>query len=44
MARAAEHRLCVAKPWGDMAPYDFAVEHNEFGIRSQSPSPLGNLR
>ena len=35
MARAAEHRLCVAKPWGDMAPYDFAVEHNGRFLRVQ---------
>ena len=26
MARAAEHGLCVTKPWGDNAQYDFAVE------------------
>lgn len=31
MARAAEHGLCVAKPWGDTAPYDFLVErHGNF--------------
>jgi PD-(D/E)XK endonuclease len=35
MARAAEHRLCVAKPWGDMAPYDFAVEHHGRFLRVQ---------
>jgi hypothetical protein len=28
MARAAEHGLRVTKPWGDSAPYDFAIEHN----------------
>jgi hypothetical protein len=32
MARAAEHGLCIAKPWGDMARYDFAVEHNGYQI------------
>lgn len=35
MARAAEHGLCVAKPWGDTAPYDFAVEHNGHFLRVQ---------
>jgi hypothetical protein len=23
MARAAEHGLCITKPWGEMAHYDF---------------------
>ena len=35
MARAAEHGLCIAKPWGDMARYDFAVEHNGRFLRVQ---------
>jgi len=35
MARAAEHGLCVAKPWGDTTPYDFAVEHNGHFLRVQ---------
>ena len=35
MARAAEHGLCIAKPWGDMARYDFAVEHNGRFLRIQ---------
>jgi hypothetical protein len=35
MARAAEHGLCIAKPWGDMARYDFAVEHNGHFLRVQ---------
>ncbi len=26
MERAAEHGLCVSKPWGDSARYDFVVE------------------
>jgi hypothetical protein len=26
MQRAAEHSLCVSKPWGDSARYDFVVE------------------
>jgi len=35
MARAAEHGLCVAKPWGDSAPWDFAVEHHGHFLRVQ---------
>lgn len=35
MTRASEHGLCVAKPWGDTAPYDFAVEHNGHFLRVQ---------
>ncbi len=35
MARAAEHGLCITKPWGDMARYDFAVEHNGRFLRVQ---------
>lgn len=35
MARAAEHGLCVAKPWGDSAPWDFAVEHSGHFLRVQ---------
>src|SRR5207244_4751345 len=27
MTRAAEHGLCVTKPWGETARDDFAVEH-----------------
>jgi len=31
MARAAEHGLCVAKPWGDSARFDFIIEcHGRF--------------
>src|SRR5256885_5452296 len=25
MARAAEHGLAIARPWGDSAPYDVAI-------------------
>ena len=39
MARAAEHGLCIAKPWGDMARYDFAVEHNGRFLRVQVKCP-----
>jgi len=35
MARAAEHGLCVAKPWEEMSAYDFAVEHNGHFLRVQ---------
>ena len=35
MARAAEHGLRVVKPWGDTAPYDFAVEHHGHFLRIQ---------
>src|SRR3989442_499416 len=38
MARAAEHGLCVTKPWGDSARYDFAVEHNGHFLRVQVKS------
>jgi PD-(D/E)XK nuclease superfamily protein len=38
MARAAEHGLCVAKPWGDMAPFDFIVEHHGRFLRVQVKS------
>ena len=27
MTRAAEHGLCVTRPWGEMSRYDFAVEY-----------------
>ncbi|MBZ5572948.1 MAG: hypothetical protein LAO09_13840 [Acidobacteriia bacterium] len=35
MTRAAEHGLRVAKPWGDMSPFDFAVEYNGRFLRVQ---------
>jgi len=35
MARAAELGLRVSRPWGDMAPYDFAVEHDGHFLRVQ---------
>ncbi len=35
MARAAEHGLRVTKPWGESAPYDFAIEHNGRFLRVQ---------
>jgi hypothetical protein len=35
MARAAELGLRVTKPWGDNAPYDFAVESDGHFLRIQ---------
>src|SRR5689334_20331618 len=38
MTCAAEHGLCVTKPWGEMASYDFAVEHAGCFVRVQVKS------
>jgi hypothetical protein len=38
MARAAEHGLCITKPWGEMAHYDFAIEHQGRFLRVQVKS------
>jgi hypothetical protein len=38
MARAAAHGLCVAKPYGDSARYDFAIEHQGRFLRVQLKS------
>jgi hypothetical protein len=38
MARAAAHGLCVAKPYGDSARYDFAIEHEGHFLRVQVKS------
>lgn len=38
MTRAAEHGLCVAKPYGDSAHYDFAIEHEGRFLRVQVKS------
>jgi hypothetical protein len=35
MTRASELGLRVSKPWGENAPYDFAVEHNGRFLRVQ---------
>lgn len=40
MARAAEHGLCVTKPWGETARYDFAVEHEGHFVRVQVKSTM----
>ena len=38
MARAAEHGLCINKPWGDNSRYDFALEHAGKFVRMQIKS------
>ena len=38
MARAAEHGLCINKPWGDNCRYDFALEHAGKFLRMQIKS------
>jgi PD-(D/E)XK endonuclease len=38
MARAAEHGLCINKPWGDSSRYDFALEHAGKFLRMQIKS------
>lgn len=40
MARAAGQGLCVTKPWGEMARYDFAVEHEGHFVRVQVKSTM----
>jgi hypothetical protein len=40
MTRAAEHGLCVTKPWGETARYDFAVEHGGHFVRVQVKSTM----
>jgi hypothetical protein len=38
MAAAAEQGLCVTKPWGETAQYDFVVEHKARFVRVQVKS------
>ena len=38
MARAAEHGLCITKPWGEMSHYDFAIEYQGNFVRVQVKS------
>ncbi len=40
MTRAAEHGLCITKPWGEMAHYDFAIEHQGHFVRVQVKSTM----
>jgi hypothetical protein len=35
LSRATEHGLRLSKPWGDSAPYDFAVDHQGRFLRVQ---------
>jgi hypothetical protein len=44
MARAAEHGLRIAKPWGDMSRYDFAIEHNGHFLRVQVKCTINRRR
>ena len=38
MARAAQHRFTVIKPWGDTRAYDVGIEHEENFLRVQVKS------
>jgi hypothetical protein len=38
MVRAAEHGLCINKPWGENSRYDFALEHAGKFLRMQVKS------
>ena len=40
MARAAEHGLCITKPCGEMAHYDFGIEHQGHFLRVQVKSTM----
>jgi hypothetical protein len=40
MTRAAEHGLCVTKPWGETAHFDFAVEYEGRFVRVQVKSTM----
>jgi hypothetical protein len=40
MTRAAEHGLCVTRPWGEMSRYDFAVEYKGRFVRVQVKSTM----
>jgi hypothetical protein len=40
MTRAAEHGLCVTRPWGEMSRYDFAVEYKAHFVRVQVKSTM----
>ncbi len=44
MARAAAHGLCVTKPYGDSAHYDFAIEHQGHFLRVQVKSTKRTAR
>ena len=44
MARASEYGLCVSKPWGDSAHYDFVVEVEGHLLRVQVKSTASKKR
>jgi hypothetical protein len=44
MTRAAEHGLSITKPWGEMAHYDFAIEHKGHFLRVQVKSTMYKRR
>jgi hypothetical protein len=44
MTRAAEHGLSITKPWGEMAHYDFAIEHHGHFLRVQVKSTMYKRR
>ena len=44
MARAAEHGLIVAKPWGESSHYDFAVECGQGFLRVQVKSTMSKQK
>jgi len=44
MARAAEHGLCISKPWGETAHYDFVVETGGKLLRVQVKSTFSNRK
>jgi hypothetical protein len=44
MTRAAEHGLSITKPWGEMAHYDFAIEHQRHFLRVQVKSTTHKCR
>jgi len=44
MTSAAEHGLCVSKPWGETAHYDFVVDSNRRLLRVQVKSTFSRRR
>jgi hypothetical protein len=44
MARATEHGLAIAKPWGEMSRYDFAIEHHGHFHRVQVKCTINQRR
>jgi hypothetical protein len=44
MARAAEEGLCISKPWGETAHYDFVVETGGQLLRVQVKSTFSNRK